>query len=182
MKMTIQDSIVKALQQHTLNEMYLPQIRHFLPNDVSNAKADYELQKLIQKGLVKKGERSIKGYLYHLTQSGHRHEIGEPMEQLPEIEPPADFAATVVKNDLTRLDGALSYAASKHYAYEYKGVKLDPYRIFRVYDITAPEQQHAIKKLLRAGKSVKPLMQDIDETIATLERWKQILNEDNNNG
>lgn len=180
--MTIQDSIMDALQKHHAKAMYLPNIRVFLPDDVTNGKADAELQKLIQNGLVKKGERSIKGFLYHLTPSGEKYKIGESMESLPEIEPPADFASAIVRNDLTRLDGALSYAESKHYAYEYKGVKLDPYRIFRVYDITAPEQQHAIKKLLRAGKSVKPLMQDIDETIATLERWKQILNEDNNHG
>jgi DNA-binding protein H-NS len=32
--------------------------------------------------------------------------------------------------------------------------------------------------LLRAGKSVKTLEQDINETIATLERWKEILKED----
>uniref|UniRef100_A0A6M3IL91 Uncharacterized protein n=1 Tax=viral metagenome TaxID=1070528 RepID=A0A6M3IL91_9ZZZZ len=45
----------------------------------------------------------------------------------------------------------------KHYRYEYKGAKLDPYRILEVYSIAHPAQQHAIKKLLRAGKAYKPL-------------------------
>lgn len=66
----------------------------------------------------------------------------------------------------------------KHYHFDYKGIRVDPYRIFRLYNITAPEQQHAIKKLLRAGESVKPLEQDIREVIATLDRWLDILAED----
>lgn len=66
----------------------------------------------------------------------------------------------------------------KHYKYTYKGIKLDPYRIFRVYNISSPEQQHAIKKLLRAGNSVKDLQQDIQEVIMTLNRWLEIIEED----
>lgn len=69
--------------------------------------------------------------------------------------------------------------SGKHYKYTYNGVLLDPYRIFEVYKITNAPQQHAIKKLLRAGQSVKPLMQDIDEVIVTLNRWKDMLVEDN---
>lgn len=69
----------------------------------------------------------------------------------------------------------------KHYKYTYKGIKLDPYRIFRVYNISAPEQQHAIKKLLRAGNSIKDLQQDIQEVIMTLNRWIEIIEEDKEN-
>ncbi len=68
--------------------------------------------------------------------------------------------------------------SSEHYNYTYKGIKLDPYRIFDVYGIGNSAQQHAIKKLLRAGDSVKSLEQDIDETILTLQRWKEMLGED----
>lgn len=68
----------------------------------------------------------------------------------------------------------------KHYRFSFNGVKLDPYRIFTVYQIGHPAQQHAIKKLLRAGKSVKSLEQDIDEVIVTLNRWKEMLQEDGN--
>ena len=66
----------------------------------------------------------------------------------------------------------------KHYDYSYRGIKIDPYRIFTTYGIAHPAQQHAIKKLLRAGQSVKTLRQDIDEAIVTLERWKAMLDED----
>ena len=55
------------------------------------------------------------------------------------------------------------------------GTKADPYAILLAYQITHPAQQHAIKKLLRAGKSHKPLGQEIDEVIATLNRWKEMM-------
>ena len=66
----------------------------------------------------------------------------------------------------------------KHYQYSYKGIKLDPYRILSVYGVTCPAMQHAIKKLLRAGNSVKDLEQDIQEVIDTLKRKLEMLKED----
>lgn len=74
--------------------------------------------------------------------------------------------------------GASTPEIGKHYRFTYKGIKLDPYRIFRIYKITDPEQQHAIKKLLRAGQSVKSLKQDIAEVKKTLDRWLEIIEED----
>lgn len=67
---------------------------------------------------------------------------------------------------------------AKHYKYSYKGIKIDPYRILKLYGITDPAQQHAIKKLLRAGNSVKNLEQDITEVIMTLQRMLEIIKED----
>lgn len=56
------------------------------------------------------------------------------------------------------------------------GLKMDPYAICDAYDnIKASAHHHAIKKLLRAGESHKPLVQDITEVIASLDRWKQQL-------
>lgn len=68
-----------------------------------------------------------------------------------------------------------------YYNYTYKGIKLDPYRILQVYNVTCPAQQHAIKKLLRAGQSVKELKQDIKEVIDTLKRKLEMLEEDSVN-
>jgi len=65
-----------------------------------------------------------------------------------------------------------------YYKYSYKGIKLDPYRILDIYKITCPAQQHAIKKLLRAGNSVKELKQDITEVIDTLKRKLEMLEEE----
>lgn len=64
------------------------------------------------------------------------------------------------------------------YNITYKGVKLDPYRILKEYGITHPAQAHAIKKLLRCGKSHKDLPPDIQECIDTLVRWRQMIEED----
>lgn len=66
----------------------------------------------------------------------------------------------------------------KHYRFSYRGLKLDPYRVMSVYKITHPAHQHAIKKLLRVGASVKDLRQDIEETIVTLKRWLEMMDED----
>ena len=71
-----------------------------------------------------------------------------------------------------------SGATGAHYDFVYKGVKLDPYRIMTQYNIYHPAQQHAIKKLLRAGNSVKGLRRDIEEVIITLNRWLEMLDED----
>jgi len=68
----------------------------------------------------------------------------------------------------------------KHYKFQYSGIKLDPYRVLEVYGITHPAQQHAIKKLLRAGNSIKDLKQDIKESIDTLNRWLEMIKEDEN--
>jgi hypothetical protein len=68
--------------------------------------------------------------------------------------------------------------SGQHYRYSYRGVKLDPYRIIDAYGITHPAHQHAIKKLLRAGKSVKSLRQDIQEVQDALTRWLEMLDED----
>lgn len=65
-----------------------------------------------------------------------------------------------------------------HYNFMYKNIKVDPYRIFEIYGITNAAQQHAIKKLLRAGKSVKTLEQDIAEVQITLTRWQAMIEED----
>lgn len=66
----------------------------------------------------------------------------------------------------------------KHYRYSFKGIKLDPYRIFKTYGITDPVQQHVAKKALRAGEGGKSLIQDIDEIILSCERWKEMIAED----
>lgn len=68
--------------------------------------------------------------------------------------------------------------SGQHYRYSCRGIKLDPYRIIDAYGITHPAHQHAIKKLLRAGRSVKSLRQDIQEVQDALTRWLEMLDED----
>lgn len=64
------------------------------------------------------------------------------------------------------------------YQKTFQGVKIDPYRISCIYGPMHPAQFQALKKILRAGKSHKPLVQDIEEAVESLERWLEMLQED----
>ena len=58
--------------------------------------------------------------------------------------------------------------------------KLDIYRILKLYEVSDPCLQHAIKKLLCAGKrGVKNQTQDINEAILSLQRLLEMQGEDN---
>lgn len=60
--------------------------------------------------------------------------------------------------------------------------KLDIYRILKLYEVSDPCLQHAIKKLLCAGKrGVKNQTQDINEAILCLKRLLEMQGEDNGN-
>ena len=60
--------------------------------------------------------------------------------------------------------------------------KLDIYRILKLYEVSDPCLQHAIKKLLGAGKrGVKNQIQDINEAILSLKRFVEMQGEDNGN-
>ncbi len=64
------------------------------------------------------------------------------------------------------------------YRWSYNGVTFDFYRLCEILGITLHAQAHALKKVIRAGRSIKPVLQDIDETIAALQRWKEMIGED----
>ncbi|QYW02027.1 hypothetical protein PQD74_gp024 [Stenotrophomonas phage Siara] len=57
---------------------------------------------------------------------------------------------------------------------------LDVYRVLRLFNVTDPCIQHAVKKLLVAGGrgAGKGFLKDIQEAIDSLERCKQMLAED----
>jgi len=60
---------------------------------------------------------------------------------------------------------------------EINGAPADFYAIARAYDITDPAIAHALKKLLRCGRSHKSQGQDVLEAIASLQRWVQMEDE-----
>lgn len=64
------------------------------------------------------------------------------------------------------------------YKWQWRGVSFDFYRLCEILGVQHHAQAHALKKIIRAGKSIKPLEQDIDETIAALLRWKEMIRED----
>jgi hypothetical protein len=56
---------------------------------------------------------------------------------------------------------------------------IDVYRVITLYGVTDPCLQHAIKKLLCAGgRGAKDIEQDVQESIDSLERWKDMRRED----
>ena len=60
--------------------------------------------------------------------------------------------------------------------------KLDIYRILKLYEVSDPCLQHAIKKLLCAGKrNIKNQTQYINEAILSLKRFLEMQGEDNGN-
>ena len=66
------------------------------------------------------------------------------------------------------------------YKWSWNGVTFDFYRLCEIINVTHHAQAHALKKVIRAGQSIKPLAQDIDEAIAALQRWKEMAHEDEN--
>lgn len=65
------------------------------------------------------------------------------------------------------------------YQWEYNGVTFDFYRLCEILNIKHHAQAHALKKIIRAGQSIKDIERDINESIDSLERWKEMVAEDN---
>jgi hypothetical protein len=56
---------------------------------------------------------------------------------------------------------------------------IDVYRVLELFNVTDPCLQHAIKKLLCAGKrGAKDEERDVEEAIDTLGRWQDMCRED----
>ena len=64
------------------------------------------------------------------------------------------------------------------YCWEFKGAQFDFYRLCEIIEVKHHAQTHALKKVIRAGRGDKPIVQDIDEAISALQRWRQMILED----
>lgn len=67
-----------------------------------------------------------------------------------------------------------------HYFKDVKGLEfIDVYQVIKLWGITDPALQHAIKKLLVAGgRGAKSMEKDISEVIASCQRCLEMLEED----
>ena len=83
-----------------------------------------------------------------------------------------------IKADREHLACAADGPTPARYQWTWQGASFDFYRLCEILGITHHAQAHALKKIIRAGRSVKTLDQDIDETIAALLRWRQMMAED----
>ena len=65
-----------------------------------------------------------------------------------------------------------------HYRNEFKGVKIDVYRVLQIFGVTDPVAQHIVKKLLRGTKKGHDEMTVWNEVFQACERKKEMLEED----
>lgn len=66
-----------------------------------------------------------------------------------------------------------------HYRFVYKGIKLDPARICKIYKVENLVQGSIIKKALCAGnRGHKDLKKDINDIITACHRWLEMIEED----
>lgn len=57
--------------------------------------------------------------------------------------------------------------------------RIDVYRVLDLFDVRHPAIQHAVKKLLMAGKrGPKSESQDVAEAMAALKRWREMREEE----
>lgn len=79
----------------------------------------------------------------------------------------------------------MSRAKHNHYFKSVKGLdEVDVYRVLKLFDVTDPCMQHAVKKILVAGGrgAGKDQTKDIQEAIDTLMRFLEIQDEDRHLG
>lgn len=82
---------------------------------------------------------------------------------------------------LKPLEKHTSQSVSSHYKHSFKGIKLDPYRICRVYGIGGGPREHMLKKLLRGTEKGHSEDFLIAELQSSLDRWRQMLEEERDN-
>lgn len=71
-----------------------------------------------------------------------------------------------------------TFTEFKHYFKEWFG-KIDVYRVLKLFEVSEPAIQHAIKKLLCSGsRGAKGETQDWKEAIASIERAIEMAEED----
>lgn len=65
-----------------------------------------------------------------------------------------------------------------HYRFEYRGIKLDPYRVARVCGMEGGPREHILKKVMRGvakGLTEKELVEEVQ---CCVDRWREMVSED----
>ena len=65
-----------------------------------------------------------------------------------------------------------------HYRNEFKGVKVDVYRVLQIFEVTDPVAQHIVKKLLRGTKKGHDEITVWNEVFQACERKKEMIEEE----
>lgn len=80
----------------------------------------------------------------------------------------------VQDHDAAEFDGQ----PDAHYSHMYKGIKLDPYRIAKIYNMQGGPREQIMKKTLRFTDKGQTEQQVVDEIRSALNRWQSMLDED----
>lgn len=102
-------------------------------------------------------------------------------EEQPEAIPPSHVALgdELVSADVPSKQDTKHSHYFKKCGYDY----VDVYRTIKMFGVTDPCLQHAVKKLLvTGGRGFKDIETDVQDVIDTLERWKEMFNEDRARG
>ena len=65
-----------------------------------------------------------------------------------------------------------------YYDYTYKGIRFDPYRVCKIYNINGGPREHIVKKALRGCDKGHSELDLIKEIRACLDRWEEMVRED----
>ena len=77
------------------------------------------------------------------------------------------------------IDAEVKKDAGAHYRFQYRGLKIDPYRISQIYGMTDFCMMTILKKCLCAGnRGHKDLQQDLKDIICAAQRKLEMLKED----
>ena len=84
------------------------------------------------------------------------------------------------RNIFTRLDELNEQVKDlgSHYRNEFKGVKVDVYRVLQIFGVTDPVAQHIVKKLLRGTKKGHDEITVWNEVFQACERKKEMIEEE----
>lgn len=114
-----------------------------------------------------------------LKDAAHANGVSSVMPQITEVQQ----AATAVSIKVNEQEFPNAKQERKHSHY-YKDVThletIDVYRVLKLFNVTDPCLQHAVKKLLVAGGrgAGKDINRDIQEAIDTLKRFQEMDEED----
>lgn len=114
-----------------------------------------------------------------ITGVKHRIESSSPEEE-------EEFARIQARQDAERpheedarmLDAQFATDVAKHYKHQYKGIKLDPYRIAKVYEMQGGPREQIMKKCLRFTDKGQTEQQVVNEIRSALNRWQAMIDED----
>ena len=116
------------------------------------------------------------------SRCGHLHEVCECAD-VGTIGQNLDMFETGVEDKrdmLTRLDELNEQVKDlgSHYRNEFKGVKVDVYRVLQIFEVTDPVAQHIVKKLLRGTKKGHDEITVWNEVFQACERKKEMIEEE----